>query len=48
MNKKHDGEQAIVTQNEKHNTTNERIGQRKKSKSEYATTPVHRNNARQA
>ena len=42
LNKKHDGEQAIVTQYEKHNIMNERIGQRKKSKSEYTTTPVHR------
>ena len=38
MNKKHDGEQAIVTQYEKQNTTNERIGQRKKRK---ASTQLH-------
>ena len=47
MNKKRDGEQANVTQYEKH-TMNERIVLRKESKREYTFTPVDRNYVRHA
>ena len=39
MNKKHDEKQAILTQYEKHNTMNERTGQRKKNRK--ASTQLH-------